>query len=37
MDQARTALGQALGRYERKGNLVMAERTRVRLGGVEAT
>jgi tetratricopeptide (TPR) repeat protein len=36
-DQARTALGQALGRYERKGNIVMAERTRLRLAGVEAT
>jgi class 3 adenylate cyclase/tetratricopeptide (TPR) repeat protein len=36
-DQARTVLGQALGRYERKGNTVMAERTRLRLAGVDAT
>ena len=35
-DQARTALGQALGRYERKGNIVMAERTRLQLADVEA-
>jgi hypothetical protein len=32
-DQARTALRQALRRYERKGNVVMAERTRARLVG----
>ncbi|MGZ4325994.1 MAG: adenylate/guanylate cyclase domain-containing protein [Solirubrobacteraceae bacterium] len=30
-EQARTALGQAFARYERKGNIVMAERTRARL------
>jgi class 3 adenylate cyclase/tetratricopeptide (TPR) repeat protein len=36
-DQARTALGLALGRYERKGNIVMAERTRLRLADVETT
>ena len=36
-DQAGAALGQALGRYERKGNIVMAERTRLRLADVEAT
>jgi class 3 adenylate cyclase/tetratricopeptide (TPR) repeat protein len=31
-DQVGTALRQALGRYEHKGNIVMAERTRLRLG-----
>jgi class 3 adenylate cyclase/tetratricopeptide (TPR) repeat protein len=36
-DQAGTTLRQALGRYERKGNIVMAERTRLRLAEVEAT
>jgi class 3 adenylate cyclase/tetratricopeptide (TPR) repeat protein len=30
-DQAGAAFAQALGRYERKGNIVMAERTRARL------
>jgi class 3 adenylate cyclase/tetratricopeptide (TPR) repeat protein len=30
-DQAGAALAQALGHYERKGNIVMAERTRARL------
>jgi tetratricopeptide (TPR) repeat protein len=30
-EEARVALEQALARYERKGNLVMAERTRERL------
>jgi hypothetical protein len=30
-DQAGTALAQALGRYERKGNVVIAERTRAHL------
>jgi hypothetical protein len=34
-DEAVVALGQALDRYERKGNLVMAERTRVRLAELE--
>jgi hypothetical protein len=36
-DQAGTALGQALPRYERKGNIVIAERTCLRLEDVEAT
>jgi tetratricopeptide (TPR) repeat protein len=36
-DHARIALGQAIGRYEHKGNIVMAERTRTRLAGAEAT
>jgi Flp pilus assembly protein TadD len=35
-DQAGTALGQALERYERKGNIVMAERTGLRLADIEA-
>ena len=36
-DQVGTDLRQALGRYEHKGNIVMAERTRLRLGQVEAS
>jgi class 3 adenylate cyclase/tetratricopeptide (TPR) repeat protein len=36
-DQAGTALGEALGRYERKGNVVMTERTLLRLADQEAT
>jgi tetratricopeptide (TPR) repeat protein len=35
-DEATAALEQALERYERKGNVVMAERTRARLAGVAA-
>jgi hypothetical protein len=35
--QAGTALRQALERYELKGNIVMAERTRLRLAEVEAS
>ena len=34
-DQVDTALGEALGRYERKGNIVMAERTRLQLAELE--
>jgi class 3 adenylate cyclase/tetratricopeptide (TPR) repeat protein len=34
-DEARTALEQALTLYERKGNLVMAERTRTRLAALD--
>ena len=34
-DEAAAALGQALERYERKGNLVSALRTRARLGEVQ--
>jgi tetratricopeptide (TPR) repeat protein len=34
-DEAATALGHALDCYERKGNLVMAERTRARLAELE--
>ena len=30
-DEAKTAFEEALGRYERKGNLVLADRTRRRL------
>ena len=36
-EEAAAALGQALKRYTRKGNIVMAERTRARLGDVQAT
>jgi class 3 adenylate cyclase len=35
-DEAAATLEQALERYERKGNVVMAERTRARLAGVAA-
>ena len=36
-DEAATALEQALERYERKHNLVMAERTRTKLAELGAT
>jgi class 3 adenylate cyclase/tetratricopeptide (TPR) repeat protein len=36
-EEARAALEQALKRYARKGNIVMAERTRARLADVPAT
>ena len=36
-EEAAEALEQALERYERKGNLVMAERTRARLAELNAT
>jgi class 3 adenylate cyclase/tetratricopeptide (TPR) repeat protein len=35
LDEASAALGQALERFERKGNLVMADRVRARLAEVE--
>ena len=35
--EATAALEEALARYERKGNLVMADRTRERLAGIRAT
>ena len=34
-DEAETALEEALGRYEQKGNLVMADRTRRRLAELQ--
>jgi tetratricopeptide (TPR) repeat protein len=37
MHEVAAALGQALERYERKGNIVMAERTRARLVAAEVT
>ena len=35
-DEAKAALEQALALYERKGNLVMAERTRAKLAELES-
>jgi hypothetical protein len=34
-DQAAAALGEALERYERKGNRVSSQRTKVRLGELQ--
>ena len=36
-DEAAAALAQALDRYERKGNLVMVDRTRTRLAELRTT